>query len=135
MLENLNKWFNLKYEVIYFYNVYGPNQISSGPMATVIGIFEEQWRSGKKCTVVSPGNQSRDFTHVEDVVEGGHRIQLERGGSWELRMQGPQRERELLDGCLHSHCELFLTEVLRKLLRALATQCSHDHPPEGGATD
>ena len=44
MLENLNKWFKLKYEVIYFYNVYGPNQISSGPMSTVIGIFEEQYK-------------------------------------------------------------------------------------------
>ncbi len=44
MLENLKKWFNYKYEVIYFYNVYGPNQISTGPMATVIGIFEDQYK-------------------------------------------------------------------------------------------
>ena len=44
MLENLKKWFNLKFEIIYFYNVYGPNQISSGSMATVIGIFENQFK-------------------------------------------------------------------------------------------
>ena len=44
MLENLKKWFNFKYEVIFFYNVYGPNQIKSGSMATVIGIFEEQYK-------------------------------------------------------------------------------------------
>ena len=42
MLENLKKWFNFKYEIIYFYNVYGPNQINIGDMATVIGIFEDQ---------------------------------------------------------------------------------------------
>ena len=47
MLENLKKWFNFKYEVIFFYNVYGPNQIKSGNMATVIGIFEEQYKKKK----------------------------------------------------------------------------------------
>ena len=69
MLENLNKWFNLKYEVIYFYNVYGPNQISSGPMATVIGIFEEQYKKGYPLTVVRPGTQSRKFTHIDDTID------------------------------------------------------------------
>ena len=47
MLENLKKWFNFKFEVIFFYNVYGPNQIRSGDMATVIGIFEEQFKKRK----------------------------------------------------------------------------------------
>tara|TARA_B100000902_G_scaffold335816_1_gene335726 strand:- start:388 stop:1269 length:882 start_codon:yes stop_codon:yes gene_type:complete len=69
MLENLKKWFNFKYEVIYFYNVYGPNQISSGKMATVIGIFEEQFKQKKSLTVVKPGTQSRRFTHVKDTVD------------------------------------------------------------------
>ena len=68
MLENLKKWFNFKYEVIYFYNVYGPKQISSGDMATVIGIFEEQYKKKLPLTVVKPGSQSRRFTHVEDTV-------------------------------------------------------------------
>ena len=69
MLENLKKWFNFKFEVIFFYNVYGPNQIKSGDMATVIGIFEEQYKRNKPLTVVKPGNQSRRFTHVNDTVD------------------------------------------------------------------
>ena len=68
MLENLKNWFNFKYEILYFYNVYGPKQISVGSMATVIGIFESQYRSNKPLTVVKPGNQSRRFTHIDDTV-------------------------------------------------------------------
>ena len=68
MLENLKKWFNFKYEVVFFYNVYGPNQIKSGSMATVIGIFEDQFKKKKPLTVVKPGSQSRRFTHVYDTV-------------------------------------------------------------------
>jgi len=69
ILENLKKWFNFKFEVIYFYNVYGPNQISKGNMATVIGIFEDQLKNNKPLTVVKPGNQSRRFTHIDDTIE------------------------------------------------------------------
>ncbi len=69
MLENLKKWFNLKFEIIYFYNVYGPNQIFKGDMATVIGIFEYQYQHKQPLTVVKPGTQSRRFTHVYDTVE------------------------------------------------------------------
>ena len=69
LLENLKKWFKFKFEIIYFYNVYGPNQISSGNMATVIGIFEELYRKGKPLTVVKPGTQSRRFTHIDDTVK------------------------------------------------------------------
>ena len=68
ILENLRKWFSFKFEIIYFYNVYGPNQITKGDMATVIGIFERQYRQKKKLTVVRPGNQTRSFTHVYDTV-------------------------------------------------------------------
>ena len=68
ILENLRKWFGFKFEIIYFYNVYGPNQITEGDMATVIGIFERQYRQKKKLTVVRPGNQTRSFTHVYDTV-------------------------------------------------------------------
>ena len=67
-LENLKKWFKFKYEVIYFYNVYGSNQISKGTMATVIGIFENQYLNNKKLTVVRPGNQTRKFTHIDDTI-------------------------------------------------------------------
>ena len=59
----------MKYEVIYFYNVYGPNQICNGKMATVIGIFEDHYKNKKPLTVVKPGSQSRRFTHIYDTVE------------------------------------------------------------------
>jgi len=68
-LENLKKWFNFKYEIIYFYNVYGPSQIQNGSMATVIGIFENQFRKKMPLSVVKPGSQSRRFTHVFDTIE------------------------------------------------------------------
>ena len=68
LLENLKKWFNFKYEVIYFYNVYGNNQIESGSMATVIGIFQKQFKNNKSLTVVKPGTQSRRFTHISDTI-------------------------------------------------------------------
>ncbi len=68
-LENLKKWFNFKYEVIFFYNVYGPNQISQGNMATVIGIFEDCYIKNKPLPVVRPGNQTRRFTHIDDTIE------------------------------------------------------------------
>ena len=69
LLENLKKWFNFKYEVIYFYNVYGPNQICKGNMATVIGIFEDHYRQKKALPVVKPGKQTRRFTHINDTVD------------------------------------------------------------------
>jgi UDP-glucose 4-epimerase len=69
LLENLKKWFGFKYEIIYFYNVYGPNQICKGDMATVIGIFEEQFKNKKPLTVVRPGSQSRRFTHINDTID------------------------------------------------------------------
>ena len=69
MLENLKRWYNLKFEIIYFYNVYGPKQISKGDMATVIGIFEDQYRNNKHLTVVRPGTQSRRFTHIKDTID------------------------------------------------------------------
>ena len=69
LLENLKKWFNFKYEVIYFYNVYGPRQITTGSMATVIGIFENCYNKNKPLTVVRPGTQTRRFTHIDDTVK------------------------------------------------------------------
>ena len=69
LLENLKKWFNFKYEVIYFYNVYGPNQICKGEMSTVIGIFEDHYKKKKSLPVVKPGIQTRRFTHIKDTVE------------------------------------------------------------------
>jgi len=68
-LENLRKWFNFKFEVIFFYNVYGPNQITKGKMATVIGIFEDCYLKQKALTVVKPGTQTRRFTYIKDTIE------------------------------------------------------------------
>jgi UDP-glucose 4-epimerase len=69
LLENLRKWFNFKFEIIFFYNVYGPRQIKVGDMATVIGIFENQYFKKKPLTVVKPGSQTRRFTHILDTVK------------------------------------------------------------------
>ncbi len=68
LLENLKNWFNFKYEVIYFYNVYGPYQICKGQMATVIGIFEDHYKRKKFLPVVKPGTQTRRFTHIDDTI-------------------------------------------------------------------
>ncbi len=69
LLENLKKWFGFKYEVIYFYNVYGPHQICKGTMSTVIGIFEDHYKKKKALPVVKPGKQTRRFTHIDDTVK------------------------------------------------------------------
>ena len=69
LLENLKKWFNFKFEVIFFYNVYGSRQIKVGDMATVIGIFEHQYLNKKPLTIVRPGTQTRRFTHIKDTVQ------------------------------------------------------------------
>jgi UDP-glucose 4-epimerase len=69
LLENFKKWFNFKFEIIYFYNVYGEKQIEKGKMATVIGIFENQFKNSKPLTIVRPGSQTRRFTHISDTIK------------------------------------------------------------------
>ena len=68
LLNNLKKWFNFKFEIIYFYNVYGPKQICKGKMATVIGIFEDHYKKKLPLPIVKPGTQTRRFTHIQDTV-------------------------------------------------------------------
>ena len=70
LIKNYSKWFGLKYELLFFYNVYGPGQILNTPMSAVIGIFETQFKKNKPLTVVKPGTQKRDFTHISDIVRG-----------------------------------------------------------------
>jgi UDP-glucose 4-epimerase len=70
MIRNYGDWFGLDYVITYFYNVYGPGHIRTGDYSTVIGIFEQQKLDGRPLTVVAPGTQTRDFTHVEDVARG-----------------------------------------------------------------
>jgi UDP-glucose 4-epimerase len=69
LLENLKRWFNFRYEIIYFYNVYGKKQICKGDMATVVGVFEDHFKRGKELPVVRPGTQIRRFTHISDTVK------------------------------------------------------------------
>ena len=68
LLQNLKNWFNFKYEIVYFYNVYGQRQIKSGKMGTVIGIFEDQHKKKTPLTIVRPGTQTRRFTHINDTI-------------------------------------------------------------------
>ena len=70
LIKNYNKWFNLQFTIVYFSNVYGAGQISTGKYATVIGIFENLYKNNKKLTVVKPGTQTRDFTHIDDTIDG-----------------------------------------------------------------
>ena len=70
LIKNYSKWFGLKYELLFFYNVYGPGQILSGPMSAVIGIFETQFKKKIPLTIVKPGSQKRDFTHIDDIIRG-----------------------------------------------------------------
>ncbi len=70
LVKNYGSWFGLSYAIAYFYNVYGPREISAGGFATVIGIFKEKRKRGEALPVVAPGTQSRIFTHVDDIVRG-----------------------------------------------------------------
>ena len=70
LVKNYGSWFNLSFAITYFYNVYGPREISKGPYATVIGIFKELYRQKKPLSVVAPGTQIRNFTHIDDIISG-----------------------------------------------------------------
>lgn len=86
LIKNYKDWFGLEYEICYFFNVYGPGQIMQGDYATVIGIFEKQYNSNQPLTVVSPGTQSRDFTHIDDIINGIVKsVEKNLNGEWHLR--------------------------------------------------
>ena len=70
LIKNYSRWFGLKYELVFFYNVFGPGQIMDGKMSAVIGIFETQFKKKLPLTIVKPGTQLRDFTHIDDIVHG-----------------------------------------------------------------
>ena len=96
LIKNYSKWFGLKYELVFFYNVYGPNQIMNGPMSAIIGIFESQFKKKKPLTIVKPGSQRRDFTHVDDIVHGCYL-------AW---TKGKQKEYMLCTGKTYSILEI-----------------------------
>ena len=72
-----------------FYNVYGPHQIEEGTYATVIGIFEKQYRDGQPLTIVGNGEQRRDFTHIDDIVDGLIRINRAMQGEVDMVYDAP----------------------------------------------
>lgn len=94
-IKNFANWFGLDYVITYFYNVYGPGHIRHGKYATVIGIFEAQYERGEPLTVVSPGTQTRDFTHVDDIVDGI--VRCARDGEGDGYLLGTGREWPLVE--------------------------------------
>ena len=69
LVKNYGQWFNVPYAITYFYNVYGPREIKTGKYATLIALFNEKMKNGEPLTIVSPGNQKRNFTHVDDIID------------------------------------------------------------------
>jgi len=70
LVENYGVWFNIPYAIVYFYNVYGQREIATGKYATLIALFKEKVINGEPLTIVSPGTQHRNFTHIEDIING-----------------------------------------------------------------
>lgn len=70
LVENYGNWFGIRYAIVYFYNVYGGREISTGKYATLIALFKECYKNNKPLTVVSPGTQLRNFTHIDDIISG-----------------------------------------------------------------
>jgi len=94
LIKNYSKWFGLKYELLFFYNVYGPGQILNGPMSAVIGIFATQFKKRIPLTIVKPGSQKRDFTHIDDIINGCY-LAFKKGKQKEY-MLGTQKQYTIL---------------------------------------
>ena len=110
LIKNYNRWFGLDYELVYFYNVYGPGQILNSPMSAVIGIFEEQYKKRKPLTVVKPGKQRRDFTHIDDIVRGCYL-------AWK---KGKQNEYML--GTKKNHSILEIAKMFKSKIRYISSR-------------
>jgi len=70
LVMNYGMWYGINYAITYFYNVYGPREISTGKYATLIAIFREKMRNNEPLTIVKPGTQKRNFTHIDDIIDG-----------------------------------------------------------------
>jgi len=70
LVENYGTWFNVPYAITYFYNVYGNREIQTGKYATLIALFKEKMKNNEPLTIVSPGAQKRNFTHIDDIING-----------------------------------------------------------------
>jgi UDP-glucose 4-epimerase len=69
LVRNYSAWYGLPHAITYFYNVYGPGE-RSGAYGTVIEIFRRKKEAGEPLTVTAPGTQKRNFTHIDDIVDG-----------------------------------------------------------------
>lgn len=69
LVQQYCEWFHLDYAITYFYNVYGPREISEGKYATLIAKYMDRFDKGLPLQVVTPGTQKRNFTHVADIVQ------------------------------------------------------------------
>lgn len=70
LVVNYGNWYNVPYAITYFYNVYGDREIQTGKYATLIALFKEKMKNSESLTIVSPGTQKRNFTHIDDILDG-----------------------------------------------------------------
>ena len=70
LVMNYGDWFNVPYAITYFYNVYGEREIQTGKYATLIALLKEKMKNKERLTIVSPGTQKRNFTHIDDIIDG-----------------------------------------------------------------
>ena len=70
LVMNYGTWFNVPFAITYFYNVYGEREIQTGKYATLIALFKEKMKNSENLTIVSPGTQKRNFTHIDDIIDG-----------------------------------------------------------------
>lgn len=70
LVQNYGTWYNVPYAITYFYNVYGPREIQTGKYATLIALFKEKMKNNEPLTIVNPGTQKRNFTHIDDIIDG-----------------------------------------------------------------
>lgn len=70
LIVNYGEWYNIRYAITYFYNVYGPGERTTEKYGTVIATFLEKYKAGEPLPLWRPGTQERYFTHVEDIVSG-----------------------------------------------------------------
>jgi UDP-glucose 4-epimerase len=106
LIINYSQWYELNYVIVYFFNVYGPRQIKNGPYATVIGAFEDNYINKKSLEVVSPGTQTRDFTHVDDIVRGI--VLCNEKGNGDGYLLGTGEETSILDVVAMFGCDYIL---------------------------
>jgi len=120
LIKNYGNWFDLNYGICYFYNVYGPGQIQEGPYSTVIGIFEKQYKNNEPLTIVEPGTQTRDFTHVHDIIDGV--IKVAENGNGDGYMLGCGNQHSILDVAKMFNTEyIFIPERKGERLSGQAT--------------